>query len=204
MTPTEISFSPEVEQLFMDDFSTGQNDWKIVSDESNGTVLRENENLVFAVSKPDKYMSVEVPWNFTGLFTNITLSVTATVETPGTGGFGFFCRENDPQNFYSVTIIPDAAGGGEYRFYKNMAGKLTYLTDWIETDALYGGEIPEELVFSCKGSELLLEINGQKMTKVTDYDLGFGNAILFAVSMSEANEISPYRVSFDNFKATVP
>lgn len=203
-TPVEPFPPADVEQWFTDDFSRGTNAWKIMSDLSNGSLFNENEELVFEVTKPNKYVSAEVPWNFTGLFTNTTISVDVKVVTPGMGGFGFFCRENDPNNFYSVTIIPDAAGGGAYRFYKKVAGNAMYLTDWIQTDALYGGEITEQIVFSCKGSKLILDINGQKEAEITDFDLGFGKAIIFAVSMNDVDEKNPYRVAFDNFKATVP
>ncbi len=77
---------------FNDDFSSTINTWKIVSDAGNGTAVVENGELNLTVTKPDKYLSVQVPWYLTKPVTDVTLSVTATVRTPEMGYFGLFCR----------------------------------------------------------------------------------------------------------------
>lgn len=189
---------------FSDDFSSSINTWKIVSDESNGTVVIINGKLNLQVTKPDKYLSVQVPWYITTPVTDVTLAVTATVETPGLGAFGLFCRASDSKNFYMISIQPNPAGGGQYRFYKDKAGIISYLTDWKDTSLLYGGEVPEEVVFSCKGSTLRLELNREFVDEVTDSDLKSGGAHLFAVSLEDVTESNPYKITFDDFKATFP
>jgi hypothetical protein len=189
---------------FYDDFSSNINTWKIVSDKSNGTAVISDGKLNLQVTKPDKYLSVQVPWYITTPVTDVTLSVTVTVQTPGLGAFGLFCRASDSKNFYMISILPTPAGGGQYRFYKDMAGKISYLTEWEDTSLLYGGEVPEEVVFSCKGNTLRLEVNGKLAKEVKDSDLKSGNAHLFALSLEDVSESNPYKITFDDFKAAMP
>jgi len=207
--PTRASATPQqggARDLheFSDDFSTAENPWKIVSDQSNGSFTIDNGVLDMTVVRPDKYLSLQVPWYVTQPVSDVVLSMTVTVQTPGQGAFGFFCRAVDSKNFYMVSLLPDARGGGEYRFYKDVEGQITHLTDWKSTDLLYGGEVPEDVVFSCIGSTLRLEVNRQFVDEVTDTDHASGAAHVFAVSLADVSVDNPYRITVDDFRAVIP
>jgi hypothetical protein len=163
-----------------------------------------NGELNLTVTKPDKYLSVQVPWYITKPVADVIISVTATVKTPEMGYLGIFCRAFDKRNFYMISLRPKVLGGGEYRFYKDKDGVISYLNDWEYTTVFNGGEIPEHIVFFFYGNKLRFELNGKLVKEVTDSDIKSGSAHLFALSMSDVTADNPYQVSFDNFIATMP
>ncbi|MHC1781356.1 MAG: hypothetical protein AB9891_01110 [Anaerolineaceae bacterium] len=207
-TPTEPAEA--VEQAgardltgFNDDFSSNINSWQVPMD-NNGTVAVSDGKLNLAVTKTEKYLSVKIPWYITTPVNDVTLSMTAVVQTPGSGAFGLICRAADLHNFYMVSIEPDAAGGGKYSLIKDKNSIISYLVEEEYTSVLYGGEKSEKVVFSCKGDNLRLELNGKLIKEIHDSDIKGGDAYLFALSLDDVSESDPYRVAIDDFKAAMP
>jgi hypothetical protein len=188
---------------FNDDFSSNINSWQVPS-EDNGTVTVSNGKLNLAVTKTEKYLPVKIPWYITTPVNDVTLSMTAVVQNPGQGAFGLICRAADLHNFYMVSIAPNATGGGKFSLIKDKNSNISYLVEEEYTSELNGGEIPEKVVFSCKGDTLRLELNGKLIKEVNDSDIKGGDTYIFALSLDDVSESDPYRVSIDDFKAAMP
>ncbi|MEI8133181.1 MAG: hypothetical protein WCG34_12170, partial [Leptolinea sp.] len=76
--------------------------------------------------------------------------------------------------------------------------------EWKDTSLLNGGEVPEKMIFSCKGNKLRLELNGSLVEEISDIDQKSGNALFFAYSNETASVSNPIKISFDDFVATMP
>jgi hypothetical protein len=76
-------------------------------------------------------------------------------------------------------------------------------SEWQFSNAFLGGEIEEEIEFSCVGDKLTLKANGKIVGETTDTDIKSGYAVLYGLSESDVTAQTPFIVTFDDFKAEI-
>ncbi len=205
VAPTMGTGSQETSsEIFADDFSRSPSTWKVLSGSTAGKITQGNGVITYTISTPEKYVSARVPWKFSEPAQDVVLSVKEKVLKPEMGYFGLFCRVTEGNDFDMVMIRTKARGGGEFSFYiKSNGGETKYNTEWQFSNAFLGGEIEEEIEFSCVGDKLTLKANGKIVGETTDTDIKSGYAVLYGLSESDVTAQTPFIVTFDDFKAEI-
>lgn len=184
--------------LFFDDFN-GEQDCGWATYNRNGSVAAiENASMRLTVSQPGQLW-----WtNPNRVFDDVVISAEARqVSGPNDNAYGLICRYQNEQNFYVFLI----SGDGYYAIGKYQSGSETvqYLTpdgQFQESAAINTGVATNELLVTCIGNELTLQVNGVPLVTVTDTTFQEGDIGVAASTLQAQTSV----VEFDNVQVTLP
>jgi len=123
------------------------------------------------------------------------------VSGPNDNAYGLICRYQDPKNFYAFLV----SGDGYYVIAKYQSGSenVIYLTEngqFQPSEAIHTGVASNELLASCIGNQLSLEVNGTPLITVTDPTFVTGDIGLAASTLQAETGV----IEFDNVQVSAP
>ncbi len=180
--------------LFQDDFSDSSSGWDSYSGSDGATDYADGVYRIYVNETSTDY------WANPGLdFTDTVIEVDATkVGGPDDNDLGLICRYQDLDNFYFFVISSD----GYYAIGKVVDGtqELLGVENMEYSDTIKQGNATNHIRADCFGSHLVLHVNGQKLSDVTDNTYTSGDVGLMAGTFDEAGT----DIHFDNFVVKKP
>jgi hypothetical protein len=194
--PDACDAPPEI--LFFDDFN-GEQDcgWASYS-RGGGVASVENASMQLTVNQPGQLWWTNPTRNFDDV---VIRAEARQVAGPNDNAYGLICRYQNEENFYVFLI----SGDGYYSIGKYQSGSeaVTYLTEngqFQQSEAINQGVASNELLASCVGNELTLEVNGVPLLSVTDPTFVTGDIGVAAATLQSEAAV----VEFDNVQVTLP
>jgi len=182
--------------IFVDDFSTPNENWDIWDKPDESAVSFFEDGLIMIVSKPN----LDIITTNKISYPDVLIQTTAQKRL-GTNdnAFGIVCRYLNDKNYYGFLISSD----GYYGIIKVVKGDYKLLSsENMEFDeSIHQGRGDNSISAKCESNTLTLSINGVEKTNVIDEDLVAGKSGLITGSFSGADETA---VLFDNFLVMVP
>jgi hypothetical protein len=129
---------------------------------------------------------------------DMRVEVDATlVRGPLSGYYGVVCRFQNLQNLYAFVIGSD----GFHAIVKIQDMEVSFLEeDRLESGPIHLGGGLNRITGICQGSQLSLEVNGQRLLETEDFTFGAGNVGLLVGNRDQPNNL----VHFDNFALLAP
>lgn len=179
-TPTGI--------LLRDDFSNPASGFGVKGDQDGGVAYQGGQLVVQALSAQVEWFSPSGKVKAE----DVTMQADFVVLSgPPETEIGMACRWQDPSN-YTVGVISPS---GSYSFRQKRAGSVRVLEDWTPSPLLSGvGSGTHQLAMTCRGSDLLLELDGRPIGTAQDPDPLSGDMALMAGVAGQG----PATVAFDN------
>lgn len=182
--------------IFVDDFSTPNENWDIWDKPDESAVSFFEDGLIMIVSKPN--LDIITTNKFS--YPDVLIQMTAQKRL-GTNdnAYGIVCRYLNDKNYYGFLASSD----GYYGIVKVVEGDYKLLSsENMEFDeSIHKGRGENSISAKCQSNTLTLSINGVEKTSVIDEDLAAGKSGLITGSFSGADETA---VLFDNFLLMVP
>jgi hypothetical protein len=180
--------------LFVDDFSDTSSGWDRVDVEEGITDYGDGVYRIFVnTDNTDQWANPGQD------FTDTTIEVEATkVGGPDDNDFGVICRYDDTENFYFFIISSD----GFYATGRVIDGTQELLSDsdMMENDAIYIGNVTNNIQVDCVGSRLTFSVNGTQLVAVEDTAFSSGDVGLIAGTFDTPGA----DIYFDNFVVREP
>lgn len=192
--------------ILEDDFSNSSSGWYVGSNEYAELAYENGEYSV--LQKEAGYQKFALAYNTTtqgdfpievGDFT-IEVDVRDISGVSGTwAGITFRYTvaqcEGDycPLNYYLFYVRPS---DGAYKIWKVLRSEWTALTDWTESSYIKTGGDTNHLKVVCRGAQIEVYANGQKLITITDSSLTSGYVGVGVAAYEQANA----HCHFDNFK----
>lgn len=194
--PDTCDALPDV--LFFDDFNGEQDCGWATYNRGGGVAAIENASMRLTVSQPG-----QIWWtNPVRVFDDVVIRAEARqVSGPNDNAYGLICRYQNEQNFYVFLI----SGDGYYAIGKYQSGSenVQYLTpdgQFQESGAINTGVATNELLATCIGDELTLQVNGTPLITVTDPTFVTGDIGVAASTLQAQTAV----FEFDNVQVTPP
>lgn len=191
-TPTATK-DPSI--LFSDDFSDAQSGWDTYSGEDI-TIEYTDGSYRMYLNQSNYYIRSTIY----RVYTNVEIEADVRKKSgPVDGYFGLICRFKDPENFYVFAITSN----GYYSIIKLINNEWAMLgnAEWsLNEKVVKTGVQSNHLKATCKGNNLIFEVNGSILMDVIDTDLTVGD-IGFYVGTYQAPGVE---VLFDNFLVRKP
>jgi hypothetical protein len=176
-----------------DDFSNPKSGFALVN-ETDGQVGYADGDLLFTVRRT----GVEYVSN-SGQLNESDISLRATFEQiqgPPETEIGAVCRWGSEGKDYTAAAV---SASGSYRFWQVRGGVANLLIDWTASDVLQGIEQGQHQIgLDCRGSTVMLTIDGSLIGQTTDPDPVSGDVGLLAGLAGSP----PLEVAFDNLQVT--
>lgn len=175
--------------IFQDDFSDPSTGWE-----------KANSPYELKGYSQDGYLiSVKLPNSRAWSVADLPLSDTEIrVQTQKISGsedanFGLICRFKNKDNFYSFLISSD----GYYGIMKVENGVETLLSSdqFTFSEQIHRGDAANEIIATCIGNELSLNVNGELLLTVNDDSFTSGKAGMIVETRAEGDAA----VIFSNF-----
>ena len=175
--------------LFSDAFGNSNSGW-VISSTDSGDISYENGEYSLLVKKSQWYI---VGWNRSmGSQTDFAVEVEGRLLSSGNDAeYGLMFRRDNPDedsNFYLFDIK-----NGAYRIQKYFQGKWSTIRNWEASSNIGTGLSTNRLKLVCKGTQIDLYANGQRLTSIIDASITSGYIGLEAAQLNT-------HVHFDNFK----
>lgn len=194
--PDACDDPPEI--LFFDDFNGEQDCGWATYNRGGGVAAIENASMQMTVSQPG-----QIWWtNPTRNFDDVVIRTEARqVSGSDDNAYGLICRYQNPENFYAFLI----SGDGYYAIAKYQSGSenVIYLTEngqFQPSEEIHTGVASNELLVSCIGNQLSMEVNGVPLLTVTDPTFVTGDIGLAASTLQAETGV----IEFDNVQVSVP
>lgn len=171
--------------ILTDDFSSSSSGWE-VGEYDIGDVGYEN-GYYFVTSNSNQPMWGASMRNYQDVVIEVDVS---QYSGPDNNGFGVVCRLQEEGDGYYFAI----SGDGYYSISINTDDFYDLVT-WESSGAINLGTSTNNMVVSCIGSRLTLEVNGTVLAEATDSTFSSGDIGLFAGTFEE-NTLA--EVHFDN------
>lgn len=185
--------APSGTLIVEDDFSSDDGYWGIGGSD-DGNVSFQDGELWFEVLSTNFYYWSD--YEYSQDLSDTIFSVDARVQqATGVGDFGFLCRIQDSDNFYSLEVSED----GYFSIWKLQDGKTTYLHEWEYSNEIPIGQ-PMTVVAACVGDKLALGVNDKILVEISDNTFRKGRIGLLTGTFESPNII----VAFDNFRVHRP
>lgn len=184
--------------LFADDFNDEQDCGWATYNRGGGIAAIENASMQLTVSQPGQLWWTNPSRNFDDV---IIRAEARQVSGSNDNAYGLICRYQNTENFYVFLI----SGDGYYAIAKYQSGSenVVYLTEngqFQSSDEINTGVASNELLVSCIGNELSLEVNGAPLISVTDPTFVTGDIGLAASTLQAETGI----IEFDNVQVSAP
>ena len=184
--------------LFFDDFNGEQDCGWATYNRGGGIAAIENASMQLTVSQPGQIWWTNPTRNFDDV---IIRAEARQVSRPNDNAYGLICRYQDPKNFYAFLV----SGDGYYVIAKYQSGSenVIYLTEngqFQPSEAIHTGVASNELLASCIGNQLSLEVNGTPLITVTDPTFVTGDIGLAASTLQAETGV----IEFDNVQVSAP
>jgi len=194
--PDACDDPPEI--LFFDDFNGEQDCGWATYNRGGGVAAIENASMQMTVSQPG-----QIWWtNPTRNFDDVVIRTEARqVSGSDDNAYGLICRYQNPENFYAFLI----SGDGYYAIakYQSSSENVIYLTEngqFQPSEEIHTGVASNELLVSCIGNQLSMEVNGVPLLTVTDPTFVTGDIGLAASTLQAETGV----IEFDNVQVSVP
>ena len=186
VTPQPSPLPPGI--LLRDDFSNPASGFGVKGDQDGGVAYQDGQLVVQALSAQVEWFSPSGKVKAE----DVTMQVDFTVQSgPPQTEIGLACRWQDPSN-YTVGVISPA---GSYSFRQNRDGAVETLVDWTPSPALSGMAAGTHMLgMTCRGSDLLINLDGLPIGTAQDPDPLAGDIALMAGVAGQG----PATVAFDN------
>ncbi|MBU0511168.1 MAG: hypothetical protein KKD28_04475 [Chloroflexi bacterium] len=186
--------APAADVLFQDDFSDPSSGWDSYSGSEGSTDYSNGVYRIYVNETSNDY------WANPGLdFTDTVIEVDATkVGGPDDNDLGLICRYQDLDNFYFFIISSD----GYYAIGKVVDGsqELIGVDNMEYSDVVKQGNATNHIRADCVGTHLVMQVNGKKLSDVTDSAYTSGDVGLMAGTFDESGT----DIHFDNFVVKKP
>jgi len=189
---TEIPASGTV--LFSDSFSSSESGW-ITTNQNGSFVWYQADGLRFFIDNPNLDLISNPGYSFS----DVRIEVEAIkLDGPDNNAYGVICRKQDDKNYYSFVISSDGYAGiilvkdGVYQLLNSSAMEFAPMVN--------KGKAINILVITCKGNNLVLDINGENEFSIKDEEFKEGDIGLIAGSFEEPG----VDIFFDNFTVIQP
>jgi hypothetical protein len=178
---------PKTPPLFSDSFTNNTHGWNLQSDPGKFAVAIGGGFMTLEDSN-NKLLWELVPGGKT--FTNFSLAVDAVLSKGSQdNGYGVYIRgTSNPDSDFATYYRFELYGDGSYALFKGgidpkenlMSSRLIdYTTDTV----IQKQGKPNHIVITANGSSLLLNVNGQVLSKVTDTSYSSGSIALFVSNL---------------------
>jgi len=181
--------------LFQDDFSNPRSGWDTMH-EDDATIAYEDGHYRIWLNYPHTTI-----WGNPNLhFADVRVEVDALkAGGPDNNQFGVLCRYQNADNFYFFIISSD----GYYGIGKSKNGEDTLLTG--NGNMVFSPDIPQghagvHVRADCKGEDLTLFVNGQRLVSARDADFAEGDVGLIVGTFDQPGA----DIIFDNFAVYQP
>jgi len=176
-----------------DDFSDPQSGFAVLQD-ADGQVAYADGQLLFAINRTGvEYLS------HSGRVDEMDTSLSASFEQiqgPSDTEIGAVCRWSSTGQNYTAAAI---SASGSYRFWQVRNGATNILVDWTASDLLQGvGDGQHKIRLDCRGSDVVLTVDGRHIGQAVDPDPVPGDVGLLAGLAGGP----PLRVAFDDFQVS--
>lgn len=194
--PDTCNDPPDI--LFFDDFNGEQDCGWAAYNRGGGVAAIENASMQLTVSQPGQLWWTNPSRNFDDV---IIRAEARQVSGSNDNAYGIICRYQNTENFYVFLI----SGDGYYAIgkYQSGAENVTYLTEngqFQPSEEINTGVASNELVVSCIGNELSMEVNGAPLITVTDPTFVTGDLGLAASTLQAETGV----IEFDNVQVSAP
>lgn len=184
--------------LFFDDFNGEQQCGWATYNRGGGIAAIENASMQLTVSQPGQIWWTNPSRNFDDVFIR---AEARQVSGPDDNAYGIICRYQNTENFYAFLV----SGDGYYAIAKYQSGSenVIYLTEngqFQPSNEIHTGIASNELVVSCVGNELSMEVNGAPLITVTDPTFVTGDIGLAASTLQAETGV----IEFDNVQVSAP
>ena len=186
--------------LFEDDFGNPLSGWDIGID-SSGEGKYENGEYIFSISEGN-YNIVGRTNDKIGQLSDFTLEVDARFASgPAATWYGIGFRQQDINNSYDFLINSgDSTNKASYTILKQINGNWSQLKNWTDSGYINKGRATNHLKITCKGDEIEIYVNDQKLIRLNDASFSKG-AIVFEAAKDQGGKA---RVHFDNLRIYAP
>ena len=184
--------------LFSDDFNGEQDCGWVSYNRGGGIAAIENASMQLTVSQPGQIWWTNPLRNFDDV---VIRAEARQVSGPNDNAYGLICRYQNPENFYVFLI----SGDGYYAIAKYQSGieNVVYLTEngqFQPSEEINTGVASNELLVSCIGNQLSMEVNGAPLISVTDPTFVTGDIGLAASTLQAETGV----IEFDNVQVSAP
>lgn len=194
--PDTCDDPPEI--LFFDDFNGEQDCGWATYNRGGGVAAIENASMQLTVSQPGQIWWTNPLRNFDDV---IIRAEARQVSGSDDNAYGLICRYQSPENFYAFLI----SGDGYYAIAKFQSGNenVVYLTEngqFQPSEEIHAGVASNELLVSCVGNQLSMEVNGVPLITVTDPTFVTGDIGLAASTLQAETGV----IEFDDVQVSAP
>lgn len=194
--PDTCDDPPEI--LFFDDFNGERDCGWATYNRGGGVAAIENASMQLTVSQPGQIWWTNPLRNFDDV---VIRAEARQVSGSDDNAYGLICRYQSPENFYAFLI----SGDGYYAIAKFQSGSenVVYLTEngqFQPSEEIHVGVASNELLVSCVGNQLSMEVNGAPLITVTDPTFVTGDIGLAASTLQAETGV----IEFDNVQVSAP
>jgi hypothetical protein len=192
--------APSTSQFYTEEFDTpaALDNWESFTlgkgTDTNLVIKQENDHLLFDLGDEDLYVYyMYTPYEYD----DVSVKLNAENRGRNNNNVSLVCRMNsDGTQWYEFSV----ESGGLWYLYA-VDGKYNIISNG-GTQALKQGREVNEYVLTCKGDEISMSINDQKVKTVTDTTYGF-NSGLVGFNISSLN-VLPITVEVNWFEIAQP
>lgn len=181
--------------LILDDFSQRSGNWNTWQDRNHTTAAYYQDGMILVINDQNQ----DILTTHTGSYRDVVIETTAQKKVgPDDNAFGLICRYIDVNNYYAMIISSD----GYYGIFKVVKGDY-YLISGLNLnydERIKKGSDINLIEAECNGSQLILSVNGNELSRTEDTDLERGRTGLIAGTYEEAG----VAILFDNFLVKIP
>ena len=181
--------------LILDDFSERRGNWSTWQDRNHTTVSYFRDGLIMVVDDQNR----DILTTHVGSYRDVVIEATAQKQAgPDDNTYGLVCRYQDVNNYYAMIISSD----GYYGIVKVIHGAYHLISgsNLNYDERIKKGTEVNLIKAECKGSMLLLAVNGEELASIVDGDLKTGRTGLITGTYGEAGAA----ILFDNFTVKIP
>jgi len=179
--------TPKTPPLFSDSFANNTQGWNLQSDPGKFSVAIGGGFMTLEDTN-NKLLWELVPGGRT--FTNFSVSMDAVLSKGSQdNGYGVYIRGiSNPDSDFATYYRFELYGDGSYALFKGVVdpkGNLTStrLIDYTINTVIQKQGKSNHIVITANGSSLLLNVNGQLLSKVTDTSYSSGSIALFVSNL---------------------
>ncbi|HKG53116.1 MAG TPA: hypothetical protein VKB04_02565 [Anaerolineales bacterium] len=192
--------APSTSQFYTEEFDTEEstNNWDSFTlgsgKDTDLVIKQEDDHLLFDLGDKDLYVYyMYTPYEYD----DVAIKLNAENRGRNNNNVSLVCRmSSDGKQWYEFSV----ESGGLWYLYA-VDGKYNIISNG-GTQALKQGKEINEYAMTCKGDEITLSINDQKVKTVTDTMYGF-NSGLVGFNISSLN-VLPITVNVNSFEISQP
>ena len=186
--------------IYEDDFSNSSSGWT-TSSSNAGEAKYENVSYNLAVKSAGHIIAGT---NLSiGQLGDFILEVDAALLLSTEDcGYGVIFRQEDVNRFDNFYYFQISNSNRQYKVEKQSGGKISVLKEWTSSNYINSAPSNNRLKVACKGAQLEIYANGNKLDTIIDNSFQKGFIGLVAESGMDAQ--SKTKVSFDNLAIYFP